>query len=409
MAPFIPEGLVNPELNLFFAIVLGIGFGYALEQGGFSSSRKLAGVFYGYDFVVLRVFFTAGITAMMGLLFLSFMGWIDMSLVYINPLYVWSAVVGGAIMGFGFILGGYCPGTSIVAATVGKIDAMLFLVGSVLGIFLFAHFYSFFEPLHMGYFEGNPFIYETFGISRAWFGFIMVMMAVTAFAITQKIEDRVNNTPKHLIEQRPSYTMPGMLLIIATFAFLFLPEQRKSNAHEIAPDQLLTMLQDDNRYVNAEETAYKIINQDKDFILIDVRDPEEFDKFSLPGAINVTKEELLGRRYRDFFRNNPQNSKRVFYGFGESSAELAWVVATRAGFKNVYVLKGGLNGMFDTLFNGNEKPEDPLSLDQEFAVRFMTKARQMFLEGEAIPTEPAAQVPIRTIIELETPGGRGGC
>jgi rhodanese-related sulfurtransferase len=409
MAPFIPEGLVNPQLSLFFALVLGIGFGYVLEQAGFSSSRKLAGVFYGYDFVVLRVFFTAGITAMMGLLFLSFMGWIDMSLVYINPLYVWSAILGGAIMGVGFILGGYCPGTSIVAATVGKIDAMLFLLGSVIGIFIFAHFYSSWEPLFMGYFEGNPFIYETLGMSRAWFAFILVMVAVIAFAITQKIEDNVNETPPQVIEQRPSYVMPGMLLILAIFAFLFLPEQRKSNAREISAARLHTMLQDNRHFVDAEEAAYKIIHEDRNFILIDVREPEEFEKFSLPGAINITKDEILGRRYSDFFRNAPHNSKRVFYGFGESAAELAWAVAARAGFENIFVLQGGLNGMFDTLFNGNDKPDDPLDLDEEFKVRFMTKARQMFLEGEAIPTEPPAPVPIRTIIDLQTPGGRGGC
>jgi len=195
MAPFIPEGLVNPQLNLFFALVLGIGFGYVLEQAGFSSSRKLAGVFYGYDFVVLRVFFTAGITAMVGLLFLSFMGWLDMSLVYVNPTYLLSAVIGGVIMGFGFILGGYCPGTSIVAATVGKIDAMLFLFGSLIGMFIFGHFYHSWEPVFMGYFQGSPFIFETIGISRAWFAFILTGVAVAAFAITQIIEDNVNKTP----------------------------------------------------------------------------------------------------------------------------------------------------------------------------------------------------------------------
>ncbi|TVQ90797.1 MAG: hypothetical protein EA393_05360 [Bacteroidetes bacterium] len=409
MAPFIPEGIVNPDLNLFYALVLGIGFGYVLEQAGFSSSRKLAGVFYGYDFVVLRVFFTAGITAMVGLLFLSFMGWIDMSLVYVNPLYVWSAILGGAIMGFGFIIGGYCPGTSIVAATVGKIDAMLFLLGSVIGIFIFAHFYNSWEPLFMGYFEGNPFIYETLGMSRAWFAFILVMVAVTAFAITQKIEDNVNKTPPHVIEQRPSYVFPGMLLIVSIFAFLFLPEQRKSNARELPPDRLHAMLVENNHFVDAEETIYKIMHEDRNFILIDVRDPEEYEKFALPGAINITKDEILGRRYRDFFRNAPVNSKRVFYGFGESAAELAWTIATRAGYDNVFVMKGGLNGLFDELFNGNDKPDDPLDLDEEFRVRFLTKARQLFLEGDALPKEPPAPVPIRTIIELETPGGRGGC
>ncbi|MFN3555286.1 MAG: YeeE/YedE thiosulfate transporter family protein [Bacteroidales bacterium] len=407
MAPFIPEGLVNPQLNLFFALVLGIGFGYVLEQAGFSSSRKLAGVFYGYDFVVLRVFFTAGITAMTGLLFLSFMGWIDMSLVYINPLYLWSAVLGGAIMGLGFILGGYCPGTSVVAATVGRIDAMLFLAGSVIGIFIFGHFYNAWEPLYNGYFEGHPFIYETLGMSRAWFAFILVMVAAVAFAITQRIEDNINQTPVHVIEQRPSYVVPGGLLILAMVAMLFLPPQRKSNARELRPEALLAQMQDPQRYVTVEEAVYKIIKQDPTLILIDVRETEEYERFTLPGAINIRTQEILGRRYREFFRNS--QGKRVFYGFGESAAQQAWLIAMRAGFPDVYILEGGLNGLFDELFNGSEKPEDPLNLDQEFRVRFLTRARQMFLEGDALPRPAATPTPIRTLIELETPGGRGGC
>ncbi|MFW5725630.1 MAG: YeeE/YedE thiosulfate transporter family protein [Bacteroidota bacterium] len=383
MAPFIPEGLVNPQLNLFFALVLGIGFGYVLEQAGFSSSRKLAGVFYGYDFVVLRVFFTAGVTAMVGLVFLSFMGWIDMSLVYINPTYLWSAIVGGAIMGFGFILGGYCPGTSIVAATVGKIDAMLFLAGTVIGIFIFGHFYNAWEPLYNGFFQGNPFIYETLGMSRSWFAFLLVLVAVIAFAVTQRIEDNVNKTPATVIAQRPSYILPGMLLITAMFALIFLPEERRSNTGEVPASELLAMLQGDDRFVDAEETIYKIIHPDEDFILVDVREPAEYERFALPGAVNITLDEILGRRYREFFGNG--NGKKVFYGFGDSKADVAWTVATRAGFEGVYVLQGGINGLFDTLFNGSDKPDDPLNLDQEFKVRFINTARNMFLEGEALP------------------------
>lgn len=407
MAPFIPEGLINQDLNLFFALVLGIGFGYILEQAGFSSSRKLAGVFYGYDFVVLRVFFTAGITAMVGLLFLSFMGWIDMSMVFINPLFLWSAIIGGVIMGFGFILGGYCPGTSIVAATVGKIDAMLFIGGTMIGMLIFGHFYNAWEPLYNGYFLGNPFIFETLGMSRAWFAFMLVMVAVVAFAITQKIEDNINQTPTETIMQRPSYLIPGTLLIVSMFAFIFMPEQRKSNAREIPPAQLHAMLMDNQRFVDTEETLYKIMQQDRNFILIDVRSPEEYDRFALPGAVNITVDELLGKRLREFFRNS--NGKKVFYGFGESEADLAWTVATRAGYQGIYVLEGGLNGMFNTLFNGPEQPVDPFNLDEEFSLRFLTRARQLFQDGEALPRAPVTPIPVRQVIELETPGGRGGC
>ena len=134
MGPIIPLLEISNEINLLIAFLIGIGFGFTLEQAGFSSSRKLVGMFYGYDITVLKVFFTAAITAMLGLLFLNYLGLIDMSIVYVNEYYIKSAIIGGVIMGAGFVIGGFCPGTSVCAAAIGKIDAMYFIGGSLIGI-----------------------------------------------------------------------------------------------------------------------------------------------------------------------------------------------------------------------------------------------------------------------------------
>ena len=106
MGPIIPIYEFSQELNFLIAFVIGIGFGFALEQAGFSSSRKLAGMFYGYDTVVLKVFFTASIVAMLGLSFLNYFEMIDLSIVFVNEYYMDSAIIGGVIMGVGFIVGG---------------------------------------------------------------------------------------------------------------------------------------------------------------------------------------------------------------------------------------------------------------------------------------------------------------
>ena len=407
MAPFIPQGIINPELNLFFALMLGIGFGYILESAGFSSSRRLAGVFYGYDFVVLRVFFTAGVTAMTGLLFFSYLGWVDMSLVYINPLFLWSAIFGGVIMGFGFILGGYCPGTSLVAAVIGKIDAMLFILGAMIGIFIFGHFYDAFEPIYTGNFLGNVFIYDTLGISRDWFALILTLVALMAFAITQMIEDRVNSVSSEIQNQRPSYKTPAMLLISLIFIFLLIPDERSSSFRETGPNTLHAELLSKDRFVDAQKVTYHIMQEEKGLILVDVRTPDDYRRFSLPGAVNIPMEEVTDRAYRRFFRENRE--QLVFYGFGDSAAELAWTAARRAGYENIYVLDGGLNKLFDWLFNSSEKPKDKLDMMEEFENRFVKQAREFFLEGKALKEEPRRPVPVIQTIELETPGGTGGC
>ena len=115
MGPLVPD-IIGPNLNFVFAIAIGVAFGWILEQAGFSTSRKLVGLFYGYDFTVLRVFFTGGVVAMFGVIALQHFGMLDINLIYINPTFIWSALVGGVIMGLGFVIGGFCPGTSICAA-----------------------------------------------------------------------------------------------------------------------------------------------------------------------------------------------------------------------------------------------------------------------------------------------------
>ena len=103
MGPLVPS-IISSEFDLIIAIILGFGFGFILEQSGFSSSKKLVGLFYGYNFVVLKVFFTAGITAMIGVLAFGHFGLLDISLIYVNPTFLKSAIVGGMVMGVGFII-----------------------------------------------------------------------------------------------------------------------------------------------------------------------------------------------------------------------------------------------------------------------------------------------------------------
>lgn len=192
MGPLIPQGIIESEWNLVIAVLIGIAFGYVLESSGFSSSRKLAGVFYGYDFVVLKVFFSAAITAMLGLLYFNYLGWIDLSLVYVNPLFMYSAIIGGVIMGIGFIMGGYCPGTSFCGVAIGKIDAMIFTGGMFLGILLFAELFPLIEGIYNKGFVGNVKITETLGISAPLFVFIVILVAIPMFYFASKIENKIN-------------------------------------------------------------------------------------------------------------------------------------------------------------------------------------------------------------------------
>ena len=190
MGPLSVNELISGNTNLFLAFIIGIGFGFVLEQSGFSSSRKLAGVFYGYDTVVLKVFFTAAITAMLGLLFFSLFGWVDLNMVYVNPTYVTSCIVGGVIMGAGFIMGGFCPGTSFCGASIGKVDAMVFIIGLFLGVFIFGIGYNAWKGMYMANFLGFPKVSATLGLTDGVFAFLLIIIALAMFWVAEWAEKK---------------------------------------------------------------------------------------------------------------------------------------------------------------------------------------------------------------------------
>jgi len=181
MGPLVVNEIISQNTNFLLAFLIGMAFGFILESSGFSSSRKLVGVFYGYDTVVLKVFFTAAIVGMLGLLFLSLFNWIDLDMVYINPTYLYSTIVGGIIMGGGFIIGGFCPGTSFCAASIGKIDALVFIGGMFLGIFIFAEAYPLLEGFYKARYLGIPTLSQVLGIKDGLVVLGIILVALGMF------------------------------------------------------------------------------------------------------------------------------------------------------------------------------------------------------------------------------------
>ncbi len=191
MGPLIPQEIITGQWDFVIALLIGAAFGFILEASGFSSSRNIAGVFYGYNFVVLRVFFTAMIVAMVGLMYFSYFGWIDIDLVFVLPTYLNSMLLGGFIMGLGFVIGGFCPGTSYTAVAIGKIDGIVFAVGTFVGIFIFSEAFPLFENFYTANDLGPITIGEMFGISNELVAFLFVIVAIVAFYVTWLIEKRV--------------------------------------------------------------------------------------------------------------------------------------------------------------------------------------------------------------------------
>ena len=126
-------------VSLLGAVALGVAFGFVLERSGFGRAQKLVAQFYLTDLRVFRVMFTAVVVAAVGTSLLAAVGLLDLRAVTVNyPTFLWPMIAGGLLVGAGFVISGYCPGTSVVAAASGKLDGLLTVVGVVIGAVAYA-------------------------------------------------------------------------------------------------------------------------------------------------------------------------------------------------------------------------------------------------------------------------------
>ncbi|MGC4116398.1 MAG: YeeE/YedE thiosulfate transporter family protein [Myxococcales bacterium] len=199
MDPILPVAKVvalAPSTEVLLAVVLGFGFGFALEQGGLANPRVLAGQWFGYNFAVLRVMFTAIVVAMVGMFGLHYTGLLNFELVYVNPTYLWPQLVGGLLLGVGFGVGQHCPGTAAVACAVLNFDAMAYIGGFLAGAIGFA----FLEPAISGFynssFMGRALLPEKLGLPTGVVVLGVVVMALGAFAFTHWLDKKLKNAEK---------------------------------------------------------------------------------------------------------------------------------------------------------------------------------------------------------------------
>jgi len=128
--------------GMLSGLLCGILFGYVLENAGFGSPVKLSAQFKLSDWAVFKVMFTAIVVAAVGLWLLRLVGLMPPDTIAVPQAALMASAVGGVLVGAGFAVGGYCPGTSVAGLFSGRLDALVFVVGVLLGTTGFALAYG---------------------------------------------------------------------------------------------------------------------------------------------------------------------------------------------------------------------------------------------------------------------------
>jgi rhodanese-related sulfurtransferase len=206
------------------------------------------------------------------------------------------------------------------------------------------------------------------------------------------------------------YKFLAAILVLLAGGLVLLPKYQKNEG--IQPEQLLSNLISPERYISTDQIAHKLINQDPSFLLIDVRNEKHFNNYTLQNAINIPLEKLLDEDSTPYLNQNQYDV--IFFSNDNFYADQAWVLCNRLGYKNLRVLKGGINEWFTTIINP-PKPHEDMSA-QAFELYSTRKAASIYF-GVAYPdqitiktTDAKKTIPKRVItVKKKKKAPEGGC
>jgi len=186
--PLYPYEIISQSANLLLALVIGVAFGFILERGGLGNARKLVGQFLLKDLTVFKVMFSAILTAMLGLYLLAQLGLFNLDLVAFPDSYWLPQVTAGLLLGAGFAIAGYCPGTTLVGMATGKRDALYCFAGLFLGSWLFSLVFDWIALFYQSGHLAEDHLSQVLNVQSQLIIFAIVVIAIIAFWLAEKIE-----------------------------------------------------------------------------------------------------------------------------------------------------------------------------------------------------------------------------
>jgi rhodanese-related sulfurtransferase len=164
--------------------------------------------------------------------------------------------------------------------------------------------------------------------------------------------------------------------------------ENTTKPYKLTAEQLLLEVKEGTQFISPDEVAHMIVSKDPSLQIIDVRNADDFDKFSLPGAINIPLSDILNPEYEGYI--NQDIKLNVFYSNGTTDSNQAWMITRQLGYENNYVLQGGLNYWAESIMN----PEAPAegSPNEEIAKYNFRKGAGSALGGASLEATTSAPV-----------------
>ncbi|HPS58483.1 MAG TPA: YeeE/YedE thiosulfate transporter family protein [Spirochaetota bacterium] len=373
MAPYDSIALFGKFAGYMVYLAIGIGFGLALEMSGFGDSRILSAQFYFRKMTVLKVMFTAIIVAMLLIFLFSAFGWLNFDNIWVNTTFIWPQIVGGLILGIGFIVGGFCPGTSIVAASTFKIDGIFFVLGVLFGVFILGETLSI-TTLEMFYNAGDYgrlTLYSLLGVEAGVVVVLVILMALMMFygaGLSEKYFGE--KIPWKNISLNPvKHVNPVFagVLVLLSLIILIKGEPSLDARWKMLPEAEQQKLTARDVYIHPAELLEVMNNFQFKARILDLRSESDFNIFHILSAENIQAADVNSQGMIESLKKEKPNAAIVLVSNGEKISTEAYRFLRVNGVQNLYILEGGMNNWI-TVFGADKSiavKKDPAASGSE--------------------------------------------
>ncbi len=404
MAPFALADLIGKYGTYVIYLLIGMGFGAALEMSGFALSTKLTGQFYLRDQTVFKVMFTGVIVAMVLIFGSAALGLLDYNRLWVPPTYLWPGIIGGFLIGVGFIIGGFCPGTSIVGAATGKVDAFFFIGGILTGIVIFGETTPLFDHFYNSSYMGRFTIPGWLGANSGIVVFVVVVVAIFLIWGAEQLERIARKEPP---TRGPVARFMGAgVLAVLALGVLWLGEPTSDVLWQRVSAEQAPRLTERKVQIHPAELRSLYYDPLVNLVMLDVRSEADYNVYHLADAQRVDPANLSARVPE--LQALPDTTVVVVMSNDETLATAAWQELASREVRNIYILEGGVNnwlavygeGLYPTATTGGDE-----TLRYRFAAALGAAA------PTAMPNQHDEGIEFTPKVEMQkkAPTGGGGC
>jgi len=392
MTPLYQKDFFDYPTGMAIAVVLGILFGFVLERGGFGRAKVLVSDFYGDDLRVTKVMFTAVVTTAAGLGVLGGLGFVDLGMLVIPETFVGPHIVGGLLLGVGFVMSGYCPGTALVSAGSGFTDGIVALVGIMLGSLVFAFVYDPLADFYMMGDLGRLTFPQLLGVSWPVMGVAVTTLGIATFFGAEKLEQVMSK--RHGVEapddsRRTRHTVFSGLIAVAALGILTLGLPASAVPASAA---------DVTRRISPLELAQEIASGDAKVYVVDLRDAATCAHARIQGAVCLPADDADAH----FIADLAPTRTLVLYGASDDVNVPASVTQYGAG---VRLLSGGYHAFDAQMLR---PPAQPSTTTPEAIAEYnLRSALHGYFTGSEAPAAPVVARPTTAATRHSRRGG--GC